>query len=205
MLRSAGMRPISRISDWKSSRAGVLARGGSGFTRDIFFHQRAAVIIGAGMQAELRQSAVQLDPGHLNIIDGARQHDPRQRVNLEMLGQGRAGPGDALLKQKGVLVDEAERHKFGEAAGLLWISRSSTSWLTQCVGVSTCPYISVEVLRMPHWCAVRITSFHCSVESLLRESTRRTSSSRISAAVPGSVSRPLSRSMAKIIAQAACR
>ena len=50
----------------------------------------------------------------------------------------------------------------------------------------------VEVLRMPHSWAVSMTSHHCAVVSLLRESTRRTESSRISAAVPGSVSRPFS-------------
>ena len=43
----------------------------------------------------------------------------------------------------------------------------------------------VEVLRMPHWCAVSMTSHHCAVLSLLRESTWRTLSSSISAAVPG--------------------
>src|SRR6185437_7629401 len=35
-------------------RAGVLAGGGAGFTRNIFFHQRAAVIVGASLEAELR-------------------------------------------------------------------------------------------------------------------------------------------------------
>ena len=55
----------------------------------------------------------------------------------------------------------------------------------------------VEVLRMPHWCAVSITSRHCAVLSLLRESTWRTLSSRISAAVPGKVSSPFSFSISR--------
>ncbi len=39
------------------------------------------------MQAELRQPAVQLHPRYLNIVDGAGEQHPRQRVNLEMLRQ----------------------------------------------------------------------------------------------------------------------
>src|SRR5580704_3036857 len=35
-----------------------------------------------------------------------------------MLGQSWAGAGESLLKQKRVLVNEAERNEFGEAAGL---------------------------------------------------------------------------------------
>src|SRR6266851_3129172 len=73
-------------------RAGVLSRRGSGFARDVFLHQGAAVVVRAGVQAKLRQATVQLHPGHLNIVDGAGQHDSRQRMDLEMLGQGWAGP-----------------------------------------------------------------------------------------------------------------
>ena len=99
--------------------AGVLSRRGSGFAGNIFFHQGAAVVVGAGVQAELRQTPVQLYPGHLNIVDRAGQHDPRQGVNLEMLGQSGAGAGESLMKQQRVLMHEAERDKFGEASGLL--------------------------------------------------------------------------------------
>ena len=80
--------------------AGVLSRRGSGFARNVFFHQRSAVVVGAGVQAELRQAPVQLYPGHLNIVDRARQHDSRQGVNLEMLGQSGAGARESLLKQQ---------------------------------------------------------------------------------------------------------
>ena len=52
-----------------------------------------------------------------------------------------------------------------------WMSRSRSIWLTQCSGVSRWPYIMVEVLRMPHSCAVSMISHHCAVVSLLREST----------------------------------
>ena len=53
----------------------------------------------------------------------------------------------------------------------------------------------VEVVKMPTSCAVRITRIHCSVLTLFFDSTIRTSSSRISAAVPGTLSRPASRSI----------
>lgn len=52
----------------------------------------------------------------------------------------------------------------------------------------------VELDRRPTSCAVVITSIHIEVGSLPLVSTQRTSSSRISAAVPGMVSSPASRS-----------
>src|SRR3984957_11823519 len=63
---------------------------------------------------------------------------------------------------------------------------------TQCAGVSTCPYIIVEEVRRPSSCAVLMTSIQTEAGSLPLVSTQRTSSSRISAAVPGSESRPAS-------------
>ncbi len=71
-----------------------------------------------------------------------------------------------------------------------WISASSRRWPTQCAGVSTCPYIIVEEERRPSSCAVLTTSTQVAAGSLPLVSTQRTSSSRISAAVPGMLSRP---------------
>src|SRR5215470_1986766 len=34
-------------------RRGVLSRSGAGFARDILFHQRAPVVVGAGLKAQL--------------------------------------------------------------------------------------------------------------------------------------------------------
>ena len=56
--------------------------------------------------------------------------------------------------------------------------------------MSTCPYIIVAVVGMPSPCAVVITSIQAAAGSLPLVSTHRTSSSRISAAVPGSESTP---------------
>ena len=71
-----------------------------------------------------------------------------------------------------------------------WMSRSTLRCPTQCLGVSTWPYIIVELDRRPTSCAVVTTSIHIDVGSLPLVSTQRTSSSRISAAVPGMVSEP---------------
>src|SRR6185369_6781360 len=99
--------------------AGVLSRRGAGLARDVLLHQCSTVVIGARMQAELRQATVQLYPRHLNIVDGAGQHHPGQGVNFEMLGQSGAGPRDSLMIEQCVLMHEAERNKLGEASGLL--------------------------------------------------------------------------------------
>src|ERR1700752_4593004 len=64
---------------------------------------------------------------------------------------------------------------------------------TQWCGASTWPYIIVDDDRSPTSCAVVTISIHIDVGSLPLVRTQRTSSSRISAAVPGMVSRPASR------------
>ena len=55
-------RDASRLQNQRLEflRAGVLTCRGSGFARDIFFHQGAAVVVGAGVQAELRQARFSL-------------------------------------------------------------------------------------------------------------------------------------------------
>ncbi len=65
-------------------------------------------------------------------------------------------------------------------------------WPSQCRGWSTCPYIIVEEERSPSSCAVETTSIQVAAGSLPLVSTHRTSSSRISAAVPGIESSPAS-------------
>ena len=122
-----------------------------------------------------------------------------------MFGERWPRARESLLEQQRVLVDKAERNEFGEASGLALDVAQQSQLRTQCAGVSACPYISVEVVRMPQRWAVRMTSIHCAVESLLAERMWRISSSRISAAVPGRVPSPLSRSIDKIVGAAACR
>jgi hypothetical protein len=116
VLRSAGMRPSLQNQRLKIFRAGVLAGGGSGFARNIFFHQRAAVIVGARVQAELRKMAIQLHPRNLDIVDGAGEEQSSERVNFQMLGQRGPTARESLMKQQRVLMNEAQGNEFGEAA-----------------------------------------------------------------------------------------
>src|SRR5205085_8111058 len=70
------------------------------------------------MQAKLRKLPIQFYPGHLHIIDRARQQNSRQSMNLQMLSESRAGAGNTLMKKQCVLVHETERDEFGKAARL---------------------------------------------------------------------------------------
>src|SRR5580704_5766082 len=97
-------------------RAGVLSGGGAGFAGDVFLHQRAAVVVGASVQAKLGQTAVQFYPRNLNIVDGTREHDARESVNFQMLGQSGAAACESLMEEQSVLMDEAERDELGEPA-----------------------------------------------------------------------------------------
>ena len=67
----------------------------------------------------------------------------------------------------------------------------------QCSGRSTCPYMMVDVVRMPRAWAEVITSIHCSTVMRPRAMTSRISWSSISAEVPGSVPRPAFLSSAR--------
>src|ERR1700720_3710883 len=78
-----------------------------------------------------------------------------------------------------------------------WMPRITRRWPTQWAGVSTCPYIIVALVGMPSSCAVVMTSIHAAAGSLPLVSTHRTSSSRISAAVPGSEATPPPRAPVK--------
>ncbi len=73
-----------------------------------------------------------------------------------------------------------------------WIDLITRRWPTQCAGVSTCPYIIVAEVGRPSSWAVLITSIQTEAGSLPLVSTQRTSSSSISAAVPGSELTPAS-------------
>ena len=63
-------------------------------------------------------------------------------------------------------------------------------------GLSTWPYITVEVVRTPSACAVVMISTQVATSTFLWLKISRTLSSRISAAVPGIDPSPASRSIA---------
>jgi hypothetical protein len=76
-----------------------------------------------------------------------------------------------------------------------WSVRRRTMWRATWTGVSTWPYITVDVVGTPSRWAVVMISIQVRTSTFLCERISRTSSSRISAAVPGMLPRPVSRSM----------
>ena len=76
-------------------------------------------------------------------------------------------------------------------------------WAAQLRGCSTAPNMMVTFERSPTECAARCTSSHWSVVILSGQSTARTESSRISAAVPGRVLSPASRRRVRYAARSA--
>jgi hypothetical protein len=78
--------------------AGNVIGGGSGFAGNVLFHQSSAVVVGSGVQAELRKLPVQLDPGNLEVVDRSCKHQPRQRMNFQVLRKRRAWPRKPLVK-----------------------------------------------------------------------------------------------------------
>ncbi len=120
------------------------------------------------------------------------ERQPRHRMHQHRLAERRPRPRPALEIDRRFHVHEGQRHEFGEAAGLGSADRgraagaapnagSSSIWPNMMVAVRP----EADAVRGPH-----------DVEPLLRcvilsgQSIARTSSSRISAAVPGSVPRP---------------
>ena len=71
-------------------------------------------------------------------------------------------------------------------------SRKTSKCRAQFSGLSTCPYMMVDVVRSPSACAALATSIHCCVLILSGQIIARISSSSISAAVPGNVPSPAS-------------
>ena len=134
------------------------------------------------------------------MVDAAVQQDPGHGVDGEVVAGGRARAGDAGEVDRRGGVHEGQRHELGEAgaavlAGRSCIRASTRRWATQWRGWSTWPYIIVEVVGQPTRWAVETTSIQVRVGSLPLVSTQRTSSSRISAAVPGSEPSPASRAL----------
>ena len=76
-------------------------------------------------------------------------------------------------------------------------ARTRMMCLAQCWSFSTWPYMIVAVVLKPMLWAASMTCSHCSVLILSAQIISLTSSSKISAAVPGSVFRPTSLSCCK--------
>ena len=122
----------------------------------------------------------------LDVVDAAVQQDPRHGVHGEVVAQRRARAGDARQVDRRVGVHERQRHELGETAGLvLDPAPAAAGGRPSGAGGRRGRTSSSSVDRIPSRCAVVTTSIHCAVGSLPLVSTQRTSSSRISAAVPG--------------------
>ena len=158
--------------------------------RDVLVHQRPTQVVGPGAQQLARALAAHFDPTHLNVVDVARVGDARHGVHQHGLAEGRSPPRLLLEVDRGGHVHEGERHELGEAPGLALEIPGAHNVTGPATGCSTEPNMMVMLERRPTPCAVRCASNHSSVLILSGQMSARTSSSRISAAVPGSVLRP---------------
>ena len=122
--------------------------------------------------------------------DQGIEDQPRRGVHDDDLLEGRAAARAAAQRDRRLVGHERQRHELGEAARLALQVADAEQVPGLVRGFSMCPNIIVAVERRPTPCAVRMTCSHCAVETLSGQRMRRTSSSRISAAVPGSEPRP---------------
>ncbi len=99
---------------------------------------------------------------------------------------------ESAFVQRRVLVDERERDELRDCAGSVLQVTDALQVQRTVVSFSTWPYIIVEVTSRPTDAAAAIASSHSSVRIFPGQITSRTSSTRISAAVPGTLSRPAS-------------
>ena len=97
-------------------RLQFLAVNGARSPRDALVHQRAAQIVGAGVQAQLRTFGPHLDPGGLDIGDQWMQRQPRDSVHQDRFAQCRTGARAALEIDWRGHRHECQRHELGEAA-----------------------------------------------------------------------------------------
>ena len=117
-----------------------------------------------------------------------RVGDAAHGVHEQGLPEGGAPAGLALQVDRRGHVHEGQGHELGEPAGLLLEVPGADMWRAQGTGCSIEPNMIVMFERSPTPWAVRWASSHSSVLILSGQRTARTSSSRISAAVPGRVS-----------------
>src|SRR5207244_11019862 len=78
---------------------------------DVFFHQRSAEIVGAGLQAGKGSLDSQLYPGDLNMANCAVQKDTRKRMNAQVLVARCPRPCSAMVVEAGVLGDVTQRNR----------------------------------------------------------------------------------------------
>ena len=163
----------------------LLPVGGSGRARDGLVHERAAEVVRAGAQRRLRAVDPELHPRRLHVRDVRMQRQPPDRVHEDRLAERRPRARAALQEDRRLHVHERKRHELREPTGLLLLVAEREEMPAQLRGPSTAPNMIVVVERRPTRCAWSWTRSHWAVVTLSGQRTRLTSSSRISAAVPG--------------------
>src|SRR5438874_12597911 len=93
---------------------GVLARVRARLARDALLHERAAEVVAAGAQRELREAMAELHPRRLQVVDRAAQDEAAGGVDAKVPEALRLRRHLAVVVELGVLPDEAEGDELGE-------------------------------------------------------------------------------------------
>ena len=88
MSRIIGTRPIATDQRLHRLRREFLAVLGAGGARDAFVHQRAAHVVGTGVEAHRRSLRSHLHPGRLDVGDQRVQRQAGHGVHQDRLAQG---------------------------------------------------------------------------------------------------------------------
>ena len=89
----------------------------AGRARNALVHQRAAEIVGAGLQTSADAFDAELDPRGLDVGHERMQHQPAHRMHQDGFARGRPLAGLAAIISRRLAVNERQRHELGEAAG----------------------------------------------------------------------------------------
>ena len=160
----------------------------AGHPADRLLHQRAAEVVDAALRASRGSRRRRASPRSVWMLSiRAVQQQPRHRVHGAVLAQRRARAGDAGQVDRRVVVHERQRHELGEAARLApgCDRPAAAGGRPSARGCRRGRTSSSSSIGRPTACAVVTTSIQVAAGSLPLVSTQRTSSSRISAAVPG--------------------
>ena len=117
---SAAARDAAYVPDHELEllREHLLAVACSRSSGNVLVHERAAEVVAAGLQTQLRSLGAHLDPGDLHVVYVAVERYAPDGVHLDGLGEGRTLARTALQKERGAHVDERQRDELGEASGL---------------------------------------------------------------------------------------
>ena len=201
------MRPSGSTSSSKSARP-IPVPCSAPAAREMFSSIRVPPRSSTPADEELAHAVhAQLHPRTLDVVDVARVDDPGHGVHQEDLTEGRSTAGLALEVDGRRHVHERQPHELGEPAGLALqvagheqVTRPTTGLLD---GAEHDGHVGARGRRSERSGGPPAIP---AVSTLSGHSTARTSSSRISAAVPGNDRRPASirrrRYSAKRLAEA---